>query len=128
MRTIYKTEDDKEFEDKGKALAYEKLKREKVIIPTKPIEKEVIATKCLKQIFDLGSVYGMTLLLKNEKGNMYEDSDFETWDLDETGHLICTDVSHGLLEWSAENNIYYWIQPQVVRKVELIGIIDVIYA
>ena len=29
MRTIYKTEDDKEFEDKGKALAYEKLKREK---------------------------------------------------------------------------------------------------
>lgn len=127
MVTVYKTEDDKEFKDKEKALAYEKLVREKVSIPVKPIEKEVISPKCLRQIFDIGSVYSMTLLLKNENGSMYEDSDFEIWSLDSTEHLECSDFNHGLIEWSKEDNTYYYIRHGVSRKVELIGIVDVIY-
>jgi hypothetical protein len=134
MQVIYRTDDGQEFKDKKKALTYENLAliyenlaREKVSIPIKPTTKEVISPKCLKQIFDIGSIYGMTLLLKDEKGNIYEDSSFETWSLDETEHLDCTDYSHGLLEWSEEDNTYYWTRHFVSQKVELIGIVNVIY-
>ena len=127
MTIVYKTEDNKEFEDKEKALAYEKLVREKVSIPVKPREKEVISPESLKQIFDIGSVYGMTLLLKNERGDIYEDSDFETWTLDDTGHLDCSDQYHGLIEWDKTDEIYYWTRYGVSKKVDLIGIVDVIY-
>ena len=127
MKIIYRTDDGQEFEDKGMALAYELLERKKASIPVRPNEKEVISPKCLKQIFDIGSVYGMTLLLKDEEGTVYEDSNFETWDLDETEHLDCTDYSHGLLEWNEEDNTYYWTQYRVARKVELIGIVNVSY-
>ena len=127
MKVVYKTEDDKEFEDREKALAYEKLAREMVSIPVRPMKKEVISPKCLKQIFDIDDVYGMTLLLKDEKGDVYEDSDFETWALDKTEHLDCSDYNHGILEWSEEDNTYYWTRHFVSRKVELIGITNVIY-
>ena len=127
MQTIYRTYRGKEFKDKEKALAYEELVREKVTIQVRPVEKEVISPKCLKQIFDIGSVYGMTLLLKSEEGRLYEDSNFEVWCLDETGHLDCSDYSHGHIEWSKEDNTYYHTRFGVSRKVELIGIVDVIY-
>lgn len=127
MKIIYRTDDGQEFEDKEKALAFESLAREKVDIPARPTKKEVILPECLKQIFGIGSVYGMTLLLKNEEGNIYEDSNFETWCLDETGHLDCTDFGHGCIAWSEEDNTYYWTRYGVSRKVELIGIVNVIY-
>lgn len=127
MQIIYKTDSGQEFEDKEKALAYEKLVKEKVSIPVRPMVREVISPKCLKQIFDIGSVFGMTLLLKDEKGDIYEDSDFEIWTLDNTGHLDCSDQYHGLIEWSEEDNTYYWTRHFVSRKIELVGIVDVDY-
>ncbi len=33
MKTIYKTDSGQEFEDKGKALAFERLKRKKITVP-----------------------------------------------------------------------------------------------
>lgn len=127
MKIIYRTDSGQEFEDKEKALTYELLERETVTIPVKTIKQEVISPKCLKQIFDIDSVYGMTLLLKDEEGDVYEDSDFEIWSLDNTGHLDCSAYSHGLLEWNEEDNTYYWTRYGVSKKVELIGIVNVIY-
>jgi hypothetical protein len=128
MKTIYKTESGQEFEDMNKALAFEKLEREKISISRGYVEKEVISPKCLKQIFNIGDIYDMTLLLKDEEGRIYEDSCFEVWLLDETGHLDCSDYNHGIIGWSEKDNTYYYTRHFVSHKVELVGIVSVIYA
>lgn len=128
MKTIYKTDSGQEFEDKEKAIAFESLVREKISLPVRTVEKEVISPKCLKQIFSIGSIYSMTLLLKDETGRMYEDSDFEVCLLDKTGqHLACSDYNHGLIKWSEKDNTYYYIRHSVSSKVELVGILHVDY-
>lgn len=127
MKVIYKTESGQEFEDKDKALAFEALERETISVPVREVEKEVISPKCLRQIFDIGSIDHMTLLLKDEDGRMYDDSDFEVWLLDKTGHLDCSDYNHGLIQWSEKDGTYYYIRHSTYRKVELVGILRVVY-
>ena len=84
MRTIYKTEDDKEFEDKGKALAYEKLKREKVIIPTSVITFEnPFYGALLKNVTYLGNINDFkaldtTYVYEGETYDWYSGSVFKT--------------------------------------------------
>lgn len=127
MKVIYKTDSGQEFEDKDKALAFEALERTTISVPVRVGEKKVISPKCLKQIFDIGDVYNMTLLLKDDEGHLYEDSCFEVWLLDETGHLDCSDYYHGLIQWSEKDNTYYYTRHFVSHKVELVGISHVIY-
>lgn len=127
MKVIYKTDSGQEFRDKDKALAFEALERVKISVPVREVEKEVISPKCLKQIFDIGSIYSMTLLLKDEEGRLYDDSDFDVWLLDKTGHLDCSDYQHGLIQWSEKDNTYYYTRHFVSHKVELVGILRVVY-
>lgn len=128
MEIIYKTKDGKEFTDKDKAEKWESLQRTAY---SEHIDyykvHDIISPEELKAIFQIDSVYSMTLLLRDEDGDITEDSNYETFSLDETGHLDCTDFSHGLLEWSEKENSYFRIVHGREWKVELLGVKDVIY-
>ena len=127
MEIIYKTEDGKEFLDKDMAIKYESLKRE-TFTQTVKEEYKVIAPSELKSIFEIGHVDYMQFYLRDcEDGSIELDGDYETCNLDDTGHLHCTDLSHGLLEWDEKEQSYFRIKHGYSWKVELIGIKSVHY-
>ena len=126
MRVIYKTDDGMEFEDRIQAEKYEKLTKEKLVIDRKE-EVKLIPVSELKNIFDVGSVINLFFYLKDEDGEIDEDGFYETNMIDDSGHLNCTDYSHGLLEWSEEDKAYYRIVHGRSWKVELLGISKVSY-
>ena len=119
---------DKIFYDKEEAEIYESLPWEKMEIVTKEEVKLVPPLK-LKDIFDCGkSVTNLSFYIRDkEDGSVEEDGGYETNSLDETGHLHCTDLHHGLLKWSEKDQTYYRIVYGNSWKVELIGISDVSY-
>lgn len=126
MDIVYKV-GDKTFYDKEEAEAYEKLPWEKTEITFKKEVKLVPQSK-LKDIFDCGkSVASLSFYVRDEDGIIDKDGGYETNSLDETGHLHCTDLHHGLLEWDKEEQAYYRIVHALSWKVELIGISDVSY-
>lgn len=127
MDIIFKV-GDKTFYDKKEAEIYENLPWEKTEIVTKE-EVKLIPPSKLKDIFDCGkSVTNLSFYIRNEvDGSVKEDGGYETNSLDKTGHLHCTDLSHGLLEWDKEERAYYRIVHGYSWKVELIGISDVSY-
>ena len=126
MKVIYKTDDGKEFEDRIQAEKYEKLTKEKLVIDRKE-EVKLIPLSELKNIFDVGSVIGLSFYIKNEDGVVEEDGFYETNMIDDSGHLNCSDYDHGLLEWSEEDKTYYRIVHDRYWKVELLGISKVSY-
>lgn len=127
MEIIYKTKDGKEFTDKDKAEKWEALQRT-IFIEKTEREIQLISADNLKEIFQIGDIYNMTLLLKDSRYNsIVEDSDFEIFLLDETAHLYCSDYSHGLLQWSEKEKSYFRIVQGVEWKVELLGIKNIIY-
>ena len=126
MKVIYKTDDGKEFEDRVQAEKYEKLTKEKLVIDRKE-EVKLIPLSELKNIFDVGSVIGLSFYIKNEDGVVEEDGFYETNMIDDSGHLNCSDYDHGLLEWSEEDKTYYRIVHDRYWKVELLGISNVSY-
>lgn len=126
MKTIFKTDDGTEFDNSEQALKYEALKREIIEIPK--VEKvKLISLSELKNIFELGSVYNLYFLVKDEDGEVKEDGGYETNDIDETGHLECTDLGHGLLEWDSKEQTYFRIVHGRSWKVEILGISKVYY-
>ena len=126
MDIMYKV-GDKTFYDKEEAEAYEKLPWEKTEIVVKEEVKLVPPSK-LSDIFKHSkSVQSMSFYVRDEDGNVEEDGGYETNNLDETGHLHCTDLHHGLLEWDKKEQAYYRIVHALSWKVELIGISDVTY-
>ena len=127
METIYKTKDGKEFTDKVMAEKWESLKRSKVT-ETRSYDYDVISPDQLKQIFELGDVDSMTIIYRDSRTDqIVEDSEYETFSLDDTGHLNLTDYSHGLFEWSEEEQSYFRLYYASSWKVELLGIKDVSY-
>ena len=126
MKVIYKTDDGKEFEDRAQAEKYEKLTKEKLVIDRKE-EVKLIPLSELKNIFDVGSVIDLNFYIKNEDGTIEEDGFYETNEIDDSGHLNCSDYTHGLLEWSEEDKTYYRIVHSRYWKVELLGISKVSY-
>ena len=126
MDIIYKV-GSKTFRDKEEAEIYESLPWEKTEIVTKK-EVKLIPMSKLKDIFDCGKdVTNLSFYIRDEDGSVEEDGWYETNMLDETGHLNCTDLSHGLLEWDEKEQAYYRIVYSHKWEVELIGISDVSY-
>lgn len=127
MDIIFKV-GDKTFYDKKEAEIYENLPWEETEIVTKKEVKLVPPSK-LKDIFNCDkSITDLFFYLRDERdGCVKEEGGFETNSLDETGHLHCTDLSQGLLEWSEKEQTYYRIIHGYSWKVELIGISDVSY-
>lgn len=126
MDIVYKV-GDKTFYDKKDAEFYENLPWEKMEIVVKKEVKLVPLSK-LKDIFDCGrSVTNLSFYIRDEYGSVEEDGWYETNMLDETGHLNCTDLSRGLLEWSEREQAYYRTVHGHSWKVELLGISDVSY-
>ena len=127
MEIIYKTEDGKEFTDEVMAAKWESLKRSKVT-ESRIYEYDVILPDQLKQIFELGDVVSMTIVYRDSKiDKIVEDSEYETFSLDDTGHLDLTDYNHGLFEWSEEEQSYFRTYYGNSWKVELLGIENVSY-
>lgn len=128
METIYKTKDGKEFTNKVIAEKWESLKHSKVT-ESRTYEYNVISPDQLKQIFELGDIVSMTIVYRDSKydNRIVEDSEYETFNLDDTGHLDLTDYSHGLFEWSEEEQSYFRTVHGNSWKVELLGIEDVSY-
>jgi len=126
MKVIYKTDDGMEFEDRIQAEKYEKLTKEKLVIDSKE-EVKLIPVSELKNIFDVGSVCNLFFYLKDEDGDVVLDGCYETNDIDNSGHLHCTDYAHGLLEWSEKEKSYYRTVHGYSWKVELLGISKVSY-
>ena len=126
METVFKTRDGTEFDNSEQALKYEALKREIVEIP-KVEKRELIPLSELKNIFEIGSVYSLCFLIKDEDGDIEEDGSYETNSIDETGHLECTDFSHGLLEWDSKEQSYFRTVYGHSWKVEILGISKVAY-
>ncbi|MBO7123238.1 MAG: hypothetical protein J6V90_08170 [Treponema sp.] len=127
MEVVYKI-GSKTFYDKEEAKIYEGLPWEKTEILVKE-EVKLIPPSKLKDVFDCDkSVTNMFFYIRDkEYGSVEEDGGYETNGLDETGHLHCTDLSHGLLEWSEKEQTYYRIVHGRSWKVELLGISDVSY-
>ena len=127
MDIIFKV-GDKTFYDKEEAEIYENLPWEKTEIVTKK-EVKLIPPSKLKDIFDCGkSVTNLSFYIRYKfDGTVEEDCGYETNSLDKTGHLLCTDLGHGLLEWSETEQTYYRIVSGVSWEVELIGVSDVSY-
>lgn len=126
MDIIYKV-GNKTFYDKEEAEIYENLPWEKTEIVIKE-EVKLIPMSKLKDIFDCDkSVTNLSFYIREEDGSVEEDGGYETNSLDETGHLHCTDLSHGLLEWSEKEQTYYRTVHGRSWKVELLGISDVSY-
>ena len=117
----------KTFYDKEEAEIYERLPWEKTKIVTMREVKLVPPSK-LKDIFGCGrSVTNLFFYIRDEDGNVEEDGGYETNSLDETGHLNCTDLIQGLLEWDEKEQAYYRVVHSHSWKVELIGVSDVSY-
>lgn len=126
MEVIFKTHDGTEFDSREQALKYEALKRDVVEIPR--VEKrKLIPLSELKNIFEIGSVYNLYFLSKDEDGDIDEDGGYETNGIDETGHLECTDFNHGLLEWDSKEQSYFRTVYGRSWKVEILGISKVSY-
>ena len=126
MTTIFKTGDGTEFDNSKQALKYEALKRDTVEIPI--VEKrKLIPLSELEKIFEIGDVNNILLLIKDEDGDIDEDGYYETNSIDETGHLECTDLNHGLLEWSNAEQAYFRTVCGHSWKVEILGILKVSY-
>lgn len=127
MDIVYKV-GSKTFYDKEEAETYEKLPWEEMEIVTKK-EVKLIPPSKLKDIFDCGrSVTNLVFYIRDEEdGSVEKDGWYETNSLDETGHLNCTDLNHGLLEWSEEEQSYYRTVYGYSRKVEVLGVSDVSY-
>lgn len=101
MEVIYKTKDGKEFLDKEKAEAWEKLERETIEVTT--ISKiKVIPLSELKKLSSLGDITNLIIIYKDSDGEIKKDSGYEINLVDEEGHLDCSDYNHGLIEWSDE--------------------------
>ena len=126
MQIIYRTEDGTEFDEASQAEKYERIAREKLVIERKE-EIKLIPVSELKNIFDVGSVRNLSFYLKDEDGDIVEDGFYETNDIDDSGHLNCTDYDHGLFEWSEKDKSYYRIVHGYSWKVELLGISKVSY-
>lgn len=126
METIFKTDDGTEFDNSEQALKYEALKRDIVEIQT--VEKrKLIPLSELKNIFEIGSICSLSFLIKDEDGETEEDGGYETNNIDETGHLECTDFSHGLLEWDSKEQAYFRTVHGYSWRVEILGISRVSY-
>lgn len=127
MDIVYKI-GDKTFYDKEEAEIYENLPWEKTEIVIKK-EVKLIPPSKLKDIFNCNkSVTNLFFYIRNkEDGSVSEDGGYETNMLDKTGHLNCTDLYSGLLEWSEKEQTYYRTVHSHSWKVELIGISDVSY-
>jgi hypothetical protein len=128
MKVVYKTDDGMEFDDREKAEKYEVLSKNKVTVEeTIKRTRTLISPDELKNIFELGEVSDMDFYLKEADGTIVRDGCYEAYSLDDTGHLYCTDLDHGLLEWSEEDHSYYRIVHYNFWKVELLGIERVSY-
>ena len=126
MDIVYKV-GSKTFYDKEEAEIYESLPWEKTEIVTKK-EVKLIPMSKLKDIFNCGKlVTNLSFYIRDEDGSVEEDGWYETNMLDKTGHLNCTDLSCGLLEWSEKDQTYYRTIHGYSWEVELIGISDVSY-
>ena len=127
MEIIYKTKDGMEFSDKGQAEKWESLERVKIEKQHIEVEKiKVIPPSQLKTIFEIGDVTSMCLVYRDD-GIVKYDSDYETFSLDETGHLDCTDYYHGLFEWSESEQSYVRVYHGKSWKVEFLGVESVSY-
>jgi outer membrane protein assembly factor BamB len=128
MKVVYKTDDGMEFDDREKAERYEVLSKNKVTVEeTIKRTRTLISPDELKNIFELGEVSDMYFYLKEADGTIVRDGCYEIYFLDDTGHLYCTDLDHGLLEWSEEDHSYYRKVHYNFWKVELLGIERVSY-
>lgn len=126
MKTIYKVDDGTEFKDITQAKLYEDLARQEIEVIHKKKVKFIPESE-LGKIFNIGSISSLCFYLKEENGDITEDGGYETNMIDDTGHLDCTDLNHGLLEWSEEDQTYYRIVYGHSWKVELLGISKVNY-
>lgn len=127
MTVVYKTDDGKEFESREVAEKWEKIRKEKVEWATTE-SHNLIPPSELKNIFSIGSILDLRFYLRDlRNGEIYEDGGYETFFLDESGHLDLSDYSHGLLYWSEDNNCYFRKVHGLEWPVELIGIEEVSY-
>jgi hypothetical protein len=128
MKVVYKTDDGMEFDDREKAEKYEVLSKNKVTVEeTIKSTRTLISPDELKNIFELGEVSDLSFYLKEADGTIIRDGCYESYSLDDTEHLKCTDLNHGLLEWSEEDHVYYRKVHFYFWKVELLGIERVSY-
>lgn len=124
MEIIYKTKDGKEFEDKDKAEAWEKLERETIEITT--VSKiKVIPLNELSKLSSLGDISRLTIIYRDDDGEIKEDSGYEVNLIDKEGHLDCSDLNHGLIEWSNEEQAYFRVRHGASWKIDILGIEDV---
>lgn len=126
METIYKTKDGREFSDKEKAETWEKLEKE--IIEVATVRKiTVIPLSELKKLDSLGYILSLTIIYRDDNGEIREDSGYEINLIDEKGHLDCSDLQHGLIEWSDEEQAYFRTVHGASRKIDILGIKDINY-
>lgn len=129
MVTIYRV-GDVEFVDKEQALKYEALISCKETVSYMNSEKKtVFPLSCLQEIFNVGTVSSMSLLMRDKATErVYIDDDlYETYFLDDSGHLDCTDLHCGLLYWNKKFQSYYRTVYSKDWAVEVLGILKVDY-
>lgn len=129
MRIKYEADDGTLFDDREQAEKYEKLSKNMITIEEVTKRKiSLVSPAELKNIFEAGEVSFMSFYLRDESGTITYDGSYETYSLDSTGHLECTDYELGLLEWSKKDNSYYKTVRGHSWKVELLGIKSVHYS
>lgn len=125
MTIVYKAKDGSEFKDETTCKKYESI-TSKCIEYTEKNKVTLIPPSEFEKVFVIGypdmEVWVQTL----KDGDVTYDR-YETYSLDETGHLNCTDYSCGLLEWSDEDKCYYRTIHAHSWKVEVLGVKNVIY-
>lgn len=127
MTVVYKVRG-QEFWNKETAEKYEKLPLQDMTVK---VEKtlSLIPMDKLKEVFAIGSVCNLKFYIRDcEDDSLEEDGWYETNSIDETGHLNCTDLEHGLLEWYEEEKCYYRTVHGYSWKVDILGISSVSYA
>lgn len=128
MKIKYETDDGKLFDSREQAEKYEEFSKNRVTVEEVTKRKiNLISPDELKNIFEAGEIYFMSFYLRDESGTITCDGSYETYSLDETDHLECSDYERGLLEWSEKDNSYYRIIHGFSWKVELLGIDHVHY-
>lgn len=126
MEIIYKTKDGKEFSDKEKAEAWEELERETIKVVTVS-EIKVIPLSEFKKLSSLGDILNLTIVYRDDDGEIEEDSGYEINKFDEEGHLDCSDLNHGLIEWSDKEQAYFRARYGRSWKIDILGVKDVSY-
>ena len=126
MRIIYKADDGTEFESREQCEKYDQIHIEHVQY-TEIHDINLIPPREFPRLFEIGYIDRMYIYVRDLKDGSVDYNSYETYSLDETGHLDCTDPDYGCLGWSGKDNCYYRTVHGYSWKVDVLGVKNVSY-